>query len=261
MDGKSFALVAAILALLTLVGPPEAGAATIAAGSNFTVALKSDGTIWMWGYGNCGQLGDNATSDTCVPAPVMELTNMVFSGPTGDRDSSAIRADHTVWTWGRNWNGQLGLGTANSNLYCLPVQVPAFGKGYVTMVQTPDWHSLAIESDGTLWEWGSNDHGQLGSGTTNESWSPQLVATWPEAPPPTLIKVNYTGLRRFAGSFQFSFTNTPGSQFTVVMATNVHLSAAYWTPSGGVTEISPGQFQFNDPRADTATRFYCVRSP
>ena len=192
---------------------------------------------------------------------VLELTNMVFSGPTGDRDSSAIRADHTVWTWGRNWNGQLGIGSANSNLYTLPVPVPHFGNGYVTMVQTPDWHSMALESDGTLWEWGSNDHGQLASGTTNEAWSPQLVSTWPDEAPPTPVRINYTGVRKQSGAFQFGFANTPGTQFTVVTATNMQVPIAKWTPVGGVTEVSPGQFQFNDYQAGNPLRFYCVRSP
>jgi alpha-tubulin suppressor-like RCC1 family protein len=64
------------------------------------------------------------------------------------------------------------------DLHALPVQVPAFGDAAVTSVQTPDWHSLALESDGTLWGWGSNDHGQLGNGTTNDAHSPAPVM-WP----------------------------------------------------------------------------------
>ncbi len=241
--------------------PGISNVVSISAGFQEPQALKSDGTIWMWGYGNCGQLGDDATNNTCEPAPAIGLTNMLAPGPTGDRTSSALRADHTVWTWGRNWNGQLGIGTANSNLCLVPARIPAFGSAPVTMVQTPDWHSLAIESDGTLWEWGSNDHGQLGSGTTNEAWSPQLVSTWPAAAPPMPVNIACSGVRKLAGSFQFGFTNTPGSQFTVVSATNMQTPFAHWTPVGGVTEVSPGHFQFNDPAAGSALRFYGVRSP
>jgi alpha-tubulin suppressor-like RCC1 family protein len=144
-------------------------------------ALRSDGTIWMWGWNNVGQLGNGNTSDQNLPGQILGLTNMIFAGPTGDRDNCAIGADHTVWTWGRNYNGQLGIGTADQNPHPLPVQVPAFGNGgYVVSVQTPDWHSLALRSDGTLWGWGANDHGQLGNGTTNDSYSPTPVL-WPVA--------------------------------------------------------------------------------
>jgi alpha-tubulin suppressor-like RCC1 family protein len=141
-------------------------------------ALKSDGTMWMWGWNNLGQLGNGNTADQNLPVQVSNLTNVLFAGPTGDRNNCALKNDHTVWTWGRNYNGQLGVGTADMDLHALPVQVPAFGDAAVTSVQTPDWHSLALESDGTLWGWGSNDHGQLGNGTTNDAHSPAPVM-WP----------------------------------------------------------------------------------
>ncbi|HXO27375.1 MAG TPA: hypothetical protein VOA80_08540 [Thermoanaerobaculia bacterium] len=146
-------------------------------------ALKSDGTMWMWGWNNLGQLGDGTTANQDLPGPVQNLTNVIFAGPTGDRDNCAITADHTVWAWGRNYNGQLGIGTADQDPHPLPVKVPPFGDGgYVVSVQTPDWHSLALRSDGTLWGWGSNDHGQLGNDTTNDSYSPAEVS-WPATTP------------------------------------------------------------------------------
>lgn len=224
-------------------------------------ALKSDGSIWMWGYNAWGQLGIGTAFDTNRPMQVNGLTNMIFAGPTGDRDSCAIDSHHTVWTWGRNLDGQLGLGTADANIYSVPTNVPAFGTADVVMVQTPDWHSLAIEADGTVWEWGSNDHGQLGSGTTNEFWSPQLVSTWPTGPSSMPVNVNCTGMQRMGGAFQFSFTNAPGAQFTVVTSTNAQLPLSHWTPAGGVTEVSPGQYQFNDQQAGAPARFYCLRTP
>jgi alpha-tubulin suppressor-like RCC1 family protein len=153
-----------------------------AAGFEEPNALKSDGTLWMWGSNNLGQLGngsDGPGSDQSLPGLVHNLTNVILGGPTGDHDNCAITSDHTVWTWGRNYNGQLGIGTADQDFHPLPVQVPAFGNGgYVVSVQTPDWHSLALRSDGTLWSWGSNDHGQLGNATTNDSYSPTPVL-WP----------------------------------------------------------------------------------
>ena len=227
------------------------------------IALKSDGTIWMWGWNGVGQLGDGTTNNKSLPVQVVGLTNMVFAGPTGDRDNCAIRSDHTVWTWGRNYNGQLGIGTADQVPHSLPVQVPDFGNGgYVVSVQTPDWHSLALRSDGTLWGWGAHDHGQLGNNTTNDAYSPTLVL-WPEVPAPTTVVTTLASARKLTdGSLQFAFTNNPGAQFTVLAATELLLPLADWTSLGGATEVSPGQFQFTDPQpANNSRRFYRVRSP
>ncbi|MGH7940582.1 MAG: kelch repeat-containing protein [Limisphaerales bacterium] len=81
------------------------------------------------------------------------------------------------------------------------------------------------------------------------------------APTPTsVILVN--PLHQPDGSFQFSFTNTPGALFTALGTTNITLPASNWTVLGGATEISSGQFQFNDPQATNYLhRFYRVRSP
>ena len=63
------------------------------------------------------------------------------------------------------------------------------------------------------------------------------------------------------GAFQFGFTNTPGVSFTVLATTNLALPLSNWTVLGGVTEVSPGNFQFTDPQATSYTqRFYRVRS-
>jgi len=77
---------------------------------------------------------------------------------------------------------------------------------------------------------------------------PEIVLTNPVMPVP--------------GAFQFAFTNTPGRRFSVFSTTNLSMSFSNWSPLGGVTELSPGQFQFTDPQAATSpNRFYRVRSP
>lgn len=224
-------------------------------------ALKADGTIWMWGWNNLGQLGIGTTTDTNIPMQVLGLTNMIFAGATGDRNNCAIKADHSVWTWGRNYNGQLGLGTADQNPHPIPVQMPDFGNGgYVVMVQTPDWHSLALRSDGTLWGWGANDHGQLGNGTTNDAYSPTPVL-WPVV----AAQPGFTmacARNPSDGSFELSFSNNPGALWTVLTSTNLLLPMSDWTSLHQVPETSPGQFQFTDLQAtNSPMRFYRVRSP
>src|SRR4029077_2010560 len=95
------------------------------------IALKSDGTIWMWGWNNLGQLGVGTATDTNRPVQVLNLTNMIFAGPTGDRDNCALKADHSVWIWGRDFNGQLGDGMTNSVAHPFPAQMAVFGTAAV----------------------------------------------------------------------------------------------------------------------------------
>ena len=223
------------------------------------IALKSDGTLWMWGWNNLGQLGNGTTSDTNLPVQVLNLTNMIFAGPTGDRDNCALKADHTIWIWGRNYNGQLGNGMTDSVAHPFPAPMAAFGNATVVAVQTPDWHSLALEADGTLWGWGSNDHGQLGTGNTNDAWSPGMVL-WPVVAAPPAITLS--GKKLAGGSFQFTFTNNPGTLFAVLTTTNLPLPLTNWEVLGSAAEISSGQFQFTDPLvANRPQRFYRVRTP
>ena len=222
-------------------------------------ALKSDGTIWMWGWNNLGQLGNGTSFDTNLPVQSVNLTNMIFAGVTGDRDNCAIKADHSVWIWGRNFNGQLGNGMTNSVPNPFPQKMAPFGNATVVAVQTPDWHSLALEADGTMWGWGSNDHGQLGNGNTNDAWSPGVVL-WPVVAPAPPIVV--AGGKSGNGPFQLTFTNNPGTLFAVLMSTNLALPMNNWTTLGTAVEISSGRFQFTDPLAtNNLRRFYRVRTP
>jgi hypothetical protein len=81
------------------------------------------------------------------------------------------------------------------------------------------------------------------------------------APPAPAITL--TGAQTLTdGLFQFAFTNTPGAFFGVLAATNPALPLTNWTSLTGLTEVSPGQFQFTDPQAtNSPQRFYRVRSP
>jgi hypothetical protein len=82
------------------------------------------------------------------------------------------------------------------------------------------------------------------------------AATFPTAKPTTL-----TDAKNLAnGSFRFAFTNTPGAVFSVLATTTPTLPMNYWMVMGGVTEMSPGQFQFTDAQATNfAYRFYRLR--
>ena len=140
------------------------GVIAIAGGNTHTLALKSDGTVWAWGWNDSGQLGDGTTEDRYSPMQVGGLQNVVaISG--GGKHSIAIKSDGTVWTWGRNDYGQLGLGTIDNNPHIVPVQVS--GLSGISAVAAGYSNSFAVKSDGSLWAWGSNEHGQLGIGVSD----------------------------------------------------------------------------------------------
>jgi len=148
------------------------GFVRIAAGSSFGLALRSDGTVWAWGSGGAGQLGDGTTTSyRTTPAQVTGLSGVVAVA-AGTDHSLALRSDGTVWAWGGDRYGQLGDG-ANSSAQPTPVQVT--GLTGVTKIAAGGLFSLALRSDGTVWAWGYNAVGELGNGTTADSNVPVQV--------------------------------------------------------------------------------------
>jgi len=87
--------------------------AIVAGGSNngdHSVAVKSDGSVWAWGYNASGQLGDGTTANRLIPVQVIGLFG-VTAAASGLNHSIALKSDGTVWDWGSNSYGQLGDGT------------------------------------------------------------------------------------------------------------------------------------------------------
>ena len=145
----------------------------VSGGGYHTVTIKTDGTLWTWGYNNNGQLGVNDTNTRCTPVTT-------FAGGTDWKQVScaesitggivtAIKTDGTLWTWGPNNNGQLGVNDTNTR--CTPVTTFAGGTNW-KQVSCGYNHTTAIKTDGTLWTWGSNDSGQLGDNTVDNRSTP-----------------------------------------------------------------------------------------
>lgn len=144
------------------------------------LATKTDGTLWAWGYNGTGELGLGDTTNRSSPVQVGTLTTWQSASMGGDSSPNsafAIKTDGTLWAWGSNGNGVLGLG--NTTNYSSPVQV-----GTLTTwksVSGGATSSYAIKTDGTLWSWGSASYGALGSGATISRSSPVQVGaltTW-----------------------------------------------------------------------------------
>jgi len=150
------------------------GVTAIAAGETHTVALKSDGTVWAWGNNSDGQLGNGSTTQSPVPVQVSNLTKMIAIAAGGSHTIALKNniSNFTVWTWGRNSNGQLGDGTTTGRT--TPVEVS--GLTSVVAVAAGSAHTVVLNADGTVRAWGSNISGQLGDGTTTDRLTPVEVS-------------------------------------------------------------------------------------
>ena len=141
----------------------------VSCGAYFTAAIKTDGTLWMWGQGNNGQLGTNTITHRSSPIQTVALGTNWNSVACGYYHTAAIKTDGTLWTWGLNTNGQLGDNTITSK--SSPIQTITGGNNW-SSVTCGSAHTAAIKTDGTLWNWGLNSFGQLGDNTTTNKSSP-----------------------------------------------------------------------------------------
>ena len=142
--------------------PVQVGSLTnwkqVGCGGFHTACVKTDGTLWTWGDASTGQLGlGDGFTDMSSPVQVGTLTNWKQVAG-GESHTACIKTDGTLWTWGENSSGQLGLldRTARSS----PVQVGVLTNWKQVVCGT--FHTACIKTDGTLWTWGENSSGQLG---------------------------------------------------------------------------------------------------
>jgi alpha-tubulin suppressor-like RCC1 family protein len=148
----------------------------LAGGSQQSVALQRDGTVWVWGNNNFGNLGQG-TEDTLAhpePARVPSLTGVVDIA-SGRDHVLALHADGTVSAWGFNLNGQVGNGQSGTGMEVhAPVKV--VGLTDVVAVAANASFSLALKADGTLWGFGHNVTGQLGNGQSGRTYESHPLA-------------------------------------------------------------------------------------
>jgi alpha-tubulin suppressor-like RCC1 family protein len=139
-----------------------------------TAAIKTDGTLWLWGNNDYGNLGDNTTIRKSSPVQTIALGTNWKQVTCGSYHSAAIKTDGTLWLWGRNDVGQLGDNTRTDK--SSPIQTVTGGTNW-KQVACGYKHSAAIKTDGTLWLWGRNDVGQLGDNTRTDKSSPIQTVT------------------------------------------------------------------------------------
>lgn len=147
----------------------------IVSGNAHTCALADDSSVKCWGANASGQLGNGTTVDSPTPTPVAGVVTAKQSGPppapvlskieslAAAANTTCALSEGTIWCWGRNTAGQLGLGTVDGDPHPTPQIIPG----------TKDFYGLTAGADhfcATTWQgeiscWGANEAGQIGTGT------------------------------------------------------------------------------------------------
>jgi len=145
---------------------------TVSEGAYNALAVKTNGTLWSWGSNYTGSLGLNdGITYRSSPTQVGALTTWLRVSASYDRHCGAIKTDGTLWTWGQNSYGRLGVGdTTNKSA---PTQVGVLTNW--SNVSVGYMHTLAIKTNGTIWAWGRNSYGDLGLGNTSSYSSPKQI--------------------------------------------------------------------------------------
>ena len=165
------------------------GVVAIAAADRHSLALKSDGTVWAWGYNYSGQLGNGTYDGSLRPVKVKDpsdisgyLTDVKAIASNGGH-SVALKADKTVWTWGARDYAQIGRIIYGTGATPQNVAGKVAGLTGIKAVAAGWEHTVALKEDGTVWTCGRNLEGQLGDGTTQGSTFP------PPEPPKFFVQV------------------------------------------------------------------------
>jgi alpha-tubulin suppressor-like RCC1 family protein len=144
----------------------------LAAGGYTGIGVRTNGTLWSWGFNSSGQLGTNTIIARSSPVSVVGGFTDWCQVSAGCLHSLGLRTNGTAWAWGFNSSGQLGDNTVTAR--SSPVSVVG---GFTDWCQVSggQFHSLALRINGTAWAWGLNSSGQLGDNTQTARSSPVSV--------------------------------------------------------------------------------------
>src|ERR1035437_2967050 len=142
---------------VTLAMPAGVTFSAVAAGSVDSLALVSSGHAWAWGGGWYGELGNGSTTNSSPPVAVSMPAGVTFSAVSaGGGNSLALDSSGHAWAWGYNGSGQLGNGSPNTTNSSTPVAVSMPAGVTFSAVAAGGDQSLALDSSGHAWAWGSN---------------------------------------------------------------------------------------------------------
>ena len=153
---------------------------TISTSGSNSMSVKTDGSLWTWGYNFYSQLGDGTKISRNTPVKTIDAVASVFAG---GGHTIVIKNDSSLWTWGHNYYGQLGDGTNTDRDTPIKIMnnVASVSTSKHSEIYLEDGnasirgYTFAIRTDGSLWAWGSNEYGQLGDGTNINSNTPVKI--------------------------------------------------------------------------------------
>ncbi|RXR20916.1 T9SS type A sorting domain-containing protein [Flavobacterium amnicola] len=147
---------------------------TVSPGGAHTIAIRDGGAIFTWGRNNQGQLGLGTTGGTQnTPQQVGSDFNWQTIS-AGNSHNLVIKTTGTLWAWGNNADGQIGVGS-NAARFNIPQQIGTDTNW--SKISAGDEYCVAIKTDGTLWTWGDNTYGQLGDNSTADKNAPVQIGT------------------------------------------------------------------------------------
>jgi len=219
------------------------------AGMSHSLALTSDGQVFAWGNNFSGQLGNNSTANSPVPAPVdmsgALAGQTVVAVAAGMGHSLALTTDGKVFSWGNNYSGQLGNNSTTSSPVPVPVDTsgPLAGKPVAT-IAAGDMHSMALTSDGQVFAWGYNSFGQLGNNSTQDS--PVPVAAGSHGVLSSRVATGLTAGGMHSIAMLGEFAPTGSAPIVIAQPTNTTIAAgsnATFTASASGGPIPTVQWQ------------------
>ena len=149
---------------------------SIASSQSWTAGIKSDGTLWSWGYNVYGSLGHN--NRTSQSSPMQLGTGTDWKQVTsGSYAGAALKTNGTLYSWGKDAYGALGLNEGGTLHYSSPTQIPGTTWDKISLSNT---QTMGIKTNGSLWAWGYGQYGNLGdgeSGPGSDKSSPTQVGT------------------------------------------------------------------------------------
>ncbi|MBU1143737.1 MAG: InlB B-repeat-containing protein, partial [Firmicutes bacterium] len=238
-------------------------------GNSHSIALTSNGRLFVWGANSSNQLGDGTSSTRIIPIEITSRFNLaegevIENVRTFDFHTIVITSANRIFSWGSNTSGQLGDGTTiNRNT---PIEITSrfdlISEEAISLVSTGGYHSLAISSDGNIFKWGSNSSGQLGDNTYSNTSLPSKIASLnpilvnqdiyefsSEVIPYTPIRDGFNFVGWFDNDFetQFIFTSMPSKNLTLVGYWQmIEYTITYHINGGNVVDENPSHYTVSD---------------
>ncbi|MFN8488979.1 MAG: Ig-like domain-containing protein [Caldilineaceae bacterium] len=237
----------------------NSGVSAVALGEDHTCALLLNGSVKCWGNNDEGQLGDGTQTLRLTPVDVTGVSSGVLAISAGQDHTCALLASGSVMCWGRNWEGQLGLGRLSANSP-IPVTVPNLSNA-VTLLDAGHQHTCVIENESGAKCWGSNSEGQLGNGKAGYAIIPEYVDDGITSPTPhapiadnqavttsedTPLNLTLTGSDADGDALTFTLLTQPQHGLLAGAPPNLN-----YTPAANYYGVDSFTFKANDGRADS----------